>query len=104
MKNSYFIDFLCSLPAFNMWKTEHVDIIIYLSTPLPLPLSDRRHEKNPDDGETNSSRSLSVSDKNVDRKKETLSVDDKEDQEIQVWCIIQCIAVSHLWETLPLYN
>jgi len=80
-----------------MWKTEHVDIIIYLSTPLPLPLSDRRHEKNPDDGETNSSRSLSVSDKNDDRKKEKiLSGDDKEDQEIQVCCIIQCIAASHL--------
>jgi len=50
----------------------------------PSRKSDRRHEKNPDDGETNSSRSLSVSDKNDDRKKETLSVDDKEDQEIQL--------------------
>ncbi|RLN08568.1 zinc finger CCCH domain-containing protein 13-like isoform X2 [Panicum miliaceum] len=51
----------------------------------PSRKSDRRHEKNPDDGETNSSRSLSISDKNDDRKKETLlSGDDKEDQEIQL--------------------
>ncbi|XP_039792838.1 zinc finger CCCH domain-containing protein 13-like isoform X3 [Panicum virgatum] len=51
----------------------------------PSRKSDRRHDKNPDDGETNSSRSLSVSDKNDDRKKEKiLSGDDKEDQEIQL--------------------
>lgn len=44
-----------------------------------------RHDKKPDDGETNSSRSLSVSDNNDDRKKETLlSGDDKEDHEIQL--------------------
>jgi len=48
---------------------------------------------------------LSISDKNDDKKKEALlGVDDKEDQEIQVWCIIQCIAASHLWDTLPFYN
>jgi hypothetical protein len=52
-------------------------------------LSERKHEKKLDDGETNSSRSLSISDNNDDRKKETLvSGDDKEDQDIQVWCII----------------
>ncbi|OEL18267.1 Zinc finger CCCH domain-containing protein 13 [Dichanthelium oligosanthes] len=51
----------------------------------PSRKSERRHEKKPDDGETNSSRSLSVSDNNDDRKKETLVTgDDKEDQEIQL--------------------
>uniref|UniRef100_K3YSE9 C3H1-type domain-containing protein n=1 Tax=Setaria italica TaxID=4555 RepID=K3YSE9_SETIT len=51
----------------------------------PSRKSERRHEKKPDDGETNSSRSLSISDNNDDRKKETLlSGDDKEDQEIQL--------------------
>ncbi|PUZ74175.1 hypothetical protein GQ55_1G044300 [Panicum hallii var. hallii] len=51
----------------------------------PSRKSERRHEKKPDDGETNSSRSLSISDKNDDKKKETLlSADDKEDQEIQL--------------------
>ncbi|WVZ77811.1 hypothetical protein U9M48_025632 [Paspalum notatum var. saurae] len=51
----------------------------------PSRKSERRHEKKPDDGETNSSRSLSVSDNNDDRKKETLlSGDDKEDHDLQL--------------------
>ncbi|CAO2037252.1 unnamed protein product [Urochloa humidicola] len=51
----------------------------------PSRKSERRHEKKPDDGETNSSRSLSISDNNDDRKKETLlGGDDKEGQEIQL--------------------
>ncbi|XP_035822509.1 zinc finger CCCH domain-containing protein 13 isoform X4 [Zea mays] len=51
----------------------------------PSRKSEMRHDKKPDDGETNSSRSLSVSDNNDDRKKETLlSGDDKEDHEIQL--------------------
>nr|CAB3445678.1 unnamed protein product [Digitaria exilis] len=51
----------------------------------PSRKSERRHEKKADDGQTNSSRSLSVSDNNDDRKKETLlSGDDNEDQEIQL--------------------
>ncbi|KAK3152191.1 hypothetical protein QOZ80_2BG0155680 [Eleusine coracana subsp. coracana] len=46
----------------------------------PSRKSERRHEKKPDDGETNSSRSLSVSDNNDDRKKDKFSSgDDKED-------------------------
>lgn len=51
----------------------------------PSRKSERRHEKKPDDGETNSSRSLSVSDNNDDRKKEILlSGDEKEDHELQL--------------------
>ncbi|XP_062218258.1 zinc finger CCCH domain-containing protein 13-like isoform X1 [Phragmites australis] len=51
----------------------------------PSRKSERRHEKKPDDGETNSSRSLSVSDNNDDRKKEKFSSgDDKEDHEKQL--------------------
>ncbi|TVU32674.1 hypothetical protein EJB05_24417, partial [Eragrostis curvula] len=44
---------------------------------------ERRHEKKPDDGETNSSRSLSVSDNN-DKKDKFSSGDDKEDHEKQL--------------------
>ncbi|CAN6243131.1 unnamed protein product [Urochloa humidicola] len=51
----------------------------------PSRKSERRHEKKPDDGETNSSRSLSISDNNDDRKKEILlGGNDKEGQEIQL--------------------
>ncbi|XP_039788277.1 zinc finger CCCH domain-containing protein 13-like [Panicum virgatum] len=51
----------------------------------PSRKSERRHEKKPDDGETNSSRSFSISDKNDDKKKEALlGADDKEDQEIKI--------------------
>ncbi|KAL6629872.1 hypothetical protein ACP70R_029637 [Stipagrostis hirtigluma subsp. patula] len=52
---------------------------------LPAGRGERRHEKKPDDGDTNSSRSLSVSDNNDDRKKDKFSSgDEKEDHEKQL--------------------
>ncbi|KAL6888704.1 hypothetical protein ACP4OV_009730 [Aristida adscensionis] len=51
----------------------------------PSRKSERRHEKKPDDGDTNSSRSLSVSDDNDDRKKDKFSSgEEKEDHEKQL--------------------
>ncbi|KAF0936025.1 hypothetical protein E2562_038212 [Oryza meyeriana var. granulata] len=51
----------------------------------PSRKSERRHEKKTDDGETNSSRSLSLSDNNDERKKDKFSSgDEKEDHEKQL--------------------
>ncbi|KAG2648662.1 hypothetical protein PVAP13_1NG017200 [Panicum virgatum] len=62
----------------------------------PSRKSERRHEKKPDDGETNSSRSFSISDKNDDKKKEALlGADDKEDQEIKLKQIRQEMELLH---------